>query len=214
MRSEEWIPADMRRILSHPRFSHLAACVCLILLVLACFWVVRSMANRRLEPLLGGRVLDRHELVAVERALIEAGLSNYKIENGQVLAPIGLLSHCNEALVEQGALPKDPGDLERAALTESSFLETSERMRIRLRVAREQEMSQILSKIEGIDYATVHYDEAPIGGWRPTKEIKAMVAIRPSAGTLVDDELGVCSHENSGCRPLSAQASPRGAIDA
>ena len=190
MRSEEWIPADIRRILAHPRFLHFAACAGLMLLVLACFWGIRRLANRRLEPIVMGRVFSARELVEVERALIRAGLSDYRIENGQILAPIGLRSRYREALVEHGAsLWKAPGHVMYEALAESTFLETPEQQRMRLRVAGEREMSLILSQIEGIDDAAVRYDEATIGGLHPTKEITAMVAIRPSAGTVIDGKM-------------------------
>jgi flagellar biosynthesis/type III secretory pathway M-ring protein FliF/YscJ len=158
-------------------------------LVLACFGGIRSLANRRLEPLFGGRELKTHELTDVERALVRAGLVDYKIVGGRVLVPAGLRGRYTQTLVEQRALPKTHGDVMREAVAEGSFLETREQRDKRYRVASERAMSLILRDIEGIDDAAVHYDEATIGGLHPIKEIKAMVAIRPSDGTVIDGRI-------------------------
>ncbi len=186
MRSEDWIPADIRRILSHPRFSHLVACACLLLLVLACFWGIRVMANRRLEPLFVGQLLNRHDLIEVERAFLREKLSGYKIENGQVLVPVGLRSRYCEALAEQEAFPKDPGDFGIDAINRTTVLESSEQRRRRSWLANEQAISLILRGFAGIDDAAVHYDATISGGLHPTKEMTALVTIQPSAGTVID----------------------------
>ena len=133
-----------------------------------------------------GQVLNRHEMNEVQNTFLRAGLSDYKIENGQVLVPVGLRSHYCTALAEQEAFPKDPGDFERDAIAKTTVLESSEQRRRRSWLANEQAISLILRGFKGIDDAAVHYDATISGGLHPTKEMTALVTIQPSAGTVID----------------------------
>ncbi len=174
---------------AHPRSAHFITCACLLLLVVACFGGIRRLADRRLEPLLGERVLKTQELADVESALISAGLADYRIVGGRVLVPAGLRSRYTQALLKQQALPKTHGQIMSEAVAEGSFLEPREQRQNRLLVASERAMSLILREMEGIDDAAVHYDVATTGGLHPTKEIKAMAAIRPRVGTVIDGRM-------------------------
>ena len=93
------------------------------------------------------------------------------------------------ALAESNALPADFYKyLDEAAASDNPFA-SSKSLEFKRSNAKQKELALIISRMRGIASATVQYDEAVKGGPRGEKSSTAMVAVKPLAGELDDDQV-------------------------
>ena len=188
MRSEDYIPEDLRRLLQQPYAPYVLGCACLILAVLACFFGIRKVADSRLVPI--GAPLTKSDRDKVEQVLVESRLTDYEFSHDhQLLAPAGkrdayLLAY-HQAVLNRG----DPIAVERAAFKAGKLWEPREDRRRRWQLARQDAVAESLRAFAGIDDAYVHFTEATSGGIHPKREVKAIVSIRPGPGVVMDAKL-------------------------
>ena len=179
MRSEEIIPEDLRRLLRQPHAKYALSCAGLVLAVAACFFGVRTIANRRVVPL--GSRMSKIDQASVQRVLMRNGLSDYTIVDGQLFVPTGKRADYLTAFNQVDVGPKDPNAIIIKATGNGSLLMTNEERRTRLEVAKQDAAAELLRSFAGVEDAYVRFDESSTGGFRPTKEIKAVVLIQPTS---------------------------------
>jgi len=179
MRSEEIIPDDLWRLLRQPQAKYVLSCAGLVLAVVMCFFGLRKIADRRLEPL--GMPLSKIDQVSVDRALLRNGLADHTYVDGRLLVPAGGRGDYLRVINQLDIGPQDPSVILRATTDKISLLMTNEERRMLIQVAEQDAVAALLRGVAGIDDAYVKFSETSSGGLRPTSEVKAVVSIQPSS---------------------------------
>ena len=156
-----------------------------VVVVLSVVTIGRNFASNQREWLFGGRKFGSEQLIAVEAALSEAGLLEYRIENDRVSVPRQRRTQYIAALGKAGALPEGIETEMDPLLKRPDFLETPSQRQLRYKVAKQRQLARLVKSLEGIDEAYVQYDVKGSGSFKKTVVATATVAVRPTAGTLL-----------------------------
>src|SRR5205085_6038322 len=108
--------------------------------------------------LMGGEAFPATQLPAMEAAFAKANLSGAVIDGNRVRVPRGQQAAYMGAMADAGALPPNFGTyLEKALASDSPFAMRGSREE-KLKLAKQQELQNIMSKMDGIESAAVMYD--------------------------------------------------------
>ncbi|HEX5104480.1 MAG TPA: hypothetical protein VFV87_11745, partial [Pirellulaceae bacterium] len=141
------------------------------------------------EFLLGGRPFTASEMTAIEAAFAKAGLGESTIVGNRIRIPRGKKEVYLAALADHGALPADFYKyLDEATAADSPFA-SSRSLEIRRWNAKQKELALIISRMRGIESATVQYDEEIKQGLTRQKRKTAMVALQTAGGGLEEEQL-------------------------
>ena len=143
-----------------PRFTSAQAVAC-GLLVAAMGWGAWLLRDRPLNEeveLLPGTVLPSSELAIVEAAFDRAQLTDHRTEDGRVWVPRTRQSSYMRALVDAEALPREFGSSLRRALEKNSPWQSRTVQEEMLRVAKQEELQDVICSMPGIERAAVLYD--------------------------------------------------------
>ncbi|MCA9264935.1 MAG: hypothetical protein KDA60_13840 [Planctomycetales bacterium] len=159
-----------------PRVAQVAG-ILLIALGL-CTWAFRGMSptGSRYELLLDGRHFSRAERVEMEAAFSKQSLTDYTFVDGCCQVPREQRNRYVAALVDGQAMPTDFSD--PTLLDVGSPFETEAQKRQRRQSVKERALASTIRSINGIDEASVMYDEKRVHSLRNDTEATAMVAIR------------------------------------
>ncbi|NQT37260.1 MAG: hypothetical protein HQ581_07215, partial [Planctomycetes bacterium] len=127
--------------------------------------------------LMNGEHFAPSQLPAMEAAFDKAGLKDYEVEGTRIKVPRGQQSAYMGALADGNALPRNFHDYIQAALKESSPFLSKQQQAARLKSALQQELSQIVGAMKGIERAVVLYDSETTGGLRRETITKASVNV-------------------------------------
>lgn len=135
--------------------------------------------------LFGGEPLSDGHLTRVEAAIAKAGLSDYQREGNRIRVPAGQQAKYLAAVADEGALPPNFNTILENALDKGGPWESREATRERLKVARQQTLSEIVRAMHWVESAIVLYDEHEsrgLGKLETTKQITASVSVKPIVG--------------------------------
>ena len=137
-----------------------------------------------------GKVFASDELSAAERALNQAGLTNYRREGRKLLAPANQLDRYNAALVEFDAVPSDLGS-QMLKQFESLGPFTTDRQRQEMKEALLlQELRRMIEAVPDIEHARVavaNSGRRVSFGQKP--RVTANVTVKPRAGRELSSRL-------------------------
>lgn len=187
MRSEEFLPGELRRWLQPPYLTYILASAGLVLTLVVCCVGVRKFSESQMTPVTTR--LTETERERIERILLSEGLSDYEFEEDVLMVPSGQRGDYLKAVRTVSLGPRDPDDILRSVQEDMSVLLSREERLRRIQVADGEIVAELIRPIDGVDDVYVHFDEAMVGGLRPEREIKAVVSIRPSAGHAIDGRL-------------------------
>lgn len=119
-------------------------------------------------------------LPAYEIAFAEAGLDDYRIEKQRIFIPQSKKKTYITALATAELLPAESGQIIGRALNASSPFENRQQREDRIKNARERELAQNISRMKGIEEATVNYDGEERKGIQQKIVFTASVAVRAS----------------------------------
>lgn len=156
--------------------ARITAGLLLVVIVVSLVFLMQGGFTAGDNYLLGGRGFSTAELEAMEGAFAKAGLSNYQLEGNQVRIPSANKSEYIAALAENDALPNNFSKYFGQQANSSSVFETKEQAAQRWRLAKQQELALIISKMNGIAVAQVIYDESSQTGFPRRSEKTATVA--------------------------------------
>jgi flagellar M-ring protein FliF len=125
------------------------------------------------------------QLDRVEAAIAKAGLSDFQRESGRIRVPSGQQAKYLAAVADAGALPPNFNTILENALDKGGPWESREATRERLKVARQQTLSEIVRAMNWVENAIVLYDEHESRGLRElstTKQVTASVSVKPIVG--------------------------------
>ena len=125
---------------------------------------------------LPGSVIDR-----AEGAIAQAGLEGYERVGNRIKVPRARKSEFLAAVADGGALPPNFHKIVEDALNLSPFASGDTR-REKLKAAREQQLSMLVSGMAGIEQANVMFDISEATGLSRQGQATATVSVLPAAG--------------------------------
>jgi flagellar M-ring protein FliF len=136
--------------------------------------------------LMNGEPIPASYLPKMEAAFAKASLSQYEVRGAHILVPQGQKAAYMAALADADALPPNFGDALAKALKEGSVYENSKRREDRMKIARQRELAQIISYMNGVESASVLYDTEVTGGLNRRTVTTASVAVKPLGSEGLD----------------------------
>ncbi len=138
--------------------------------------------------LFGGEPISSGQLDRIEAAIAKAGLSDFQREGFRIRVPSGQQAKYLAAVADAGALPPNFNTILENALEKGGPWESREATRERLKIARQQTLSEIVRAMPWVENAIVLYDEHESRGVNQigtTKQITASVSVKPVAGEVL-----------------------------
>lgn len=153
------------------------------------FYLFQYRVSGGEEYLLDGRPFSSSEMTAIETAFAKAGLSQSEIVGSRIRIPGGKKDVYLAALADNNALPADfYRHLDEATAADNPFA-SAKSMEMRRWNAKQKELALIISRMRGIDSATVQFDEEAKGGLSRQKHKTAMVAVQTAGGALEQEQV-------------------------
>ncbi len=140
------------------------------------------------SDLMHGAPVNPSQLPAMEAAFAKANLTNYEVRGSQIFVPRGQEASYYAALADAKALPVNFGSAMKAALDNSSFVDSGMQTQQRIKVALQEELSLIIGSMNGVERATVLYDSATKSGFNKEKIVTATASVKPVGSTTLDAE--------------------------
>jgi len=190
----------IQRFRMMPRAMRLALVLLatLVIVSLVCLW--RPQANETHVQLLPQLVIPTSRLADYELAFSEAGLDGYTIDQQQITVPKSQKSSYMAALKNSELLPLQSGQFMKSALNKSSPFENRKQREDRIKNAHERELAENISRMKGIEEATVNYDAEESSGIRQRTVFTASIAVRASSNEKLDPQQAQIIREYlSGC---------------
>ncbi|MCC7474657.1 MAG: hypothetical protein IT425_04635 [Pirellulales bacterium] len=135
--------------------------------------------------LFGGAPLSDGQLTRIEAAIAKAGLSGAVREGNRIRVPSGDQAKYVAAVADGDALPANFNTILEDALGKGGPWESREQTRERIKVAKEQTLSEIVRSMDWVENAVVLYNEQEARGMRsisPIKQMSASVSVQAIAG--------------------------------
>ena len=133
------------------------------------------------DYLFNGEFMPSSVIGRAEAAIAKAGLEGYEIVGNRIRVPSGRKSEFLAAVADGGALPPNFHKIVEDALDLSPFASGDTR-REKLKAAREQQLSLLVSEMDGIEHANVMFDVREAKGLARKGQATATVSVRPAAG--------------------------------
>jgi flagellar M-ring protein FliF len=137
--------------------------------------------------LFNGESLPPAEADRVEAAIAQKKLNGWQRDGNRIKVPRGQMAEYLAAVAEAGALPANHETIIQQALDLGPFVDDKTR-RERLKAAREQQLSMIISSMEGIEEAKVIYDVVEARGLSREGRASATVSVKPNSGESLDPQ--------------------------
>ncbi|MEI8366907.1 MAG: hypothetical protein WCJ31_00620 [Planctomycetia bacterium] len=149
-------------------------------------WLLQERPTADEVALLEDTTLTAPQLAAVEAALDRAKLTDYRTAEGTVWVPRSRQGAYKRAVVDADAIPKPWGTRFHEAIASGGVWTSTSARTVSLKVALQDELSQVLCSMPGIDRAAVLYDVEERSGFQQEPLKTASVGIRTSPGTELD----------------------------
>jgi flagellar M-ring protein FliF len=135
--------------------------------------------------LFGGEMLPDSELTRIEAALGGQNIT-WQREGNRIRVPAGQQASALAAISDAGALPRNFNDILEKALDKGGPWESGAATRERLKIARQQQLTEIVRAHYWVEDAVVIYDEQAPRGLSGTKQVTGAVSVRPVMGEALD----------------------------
>ena len=164
--------------------ARITAALLLAVIVVSLGYLFQGYAGASEEYLFNAELLQPREADYVEAAIAKKGLTVLERKEGRIVVPRGQKSIYLAAIAEGNALPKDFDRLLEDSLSAGIF-ESGDTRKARIKAAREQQLSMMVSEMRGIDNAKVLYDVSSPQGFEKAK-VTATVSVLPEAGAALE----------------------------
>ena len=169
--------------------TRVVAALLFVGVVVSLFYLLQYEGFAGNEYLLNGRPFTPSELTAIEAAFAKAKLGKSIVEGSRIRIPKGKKELYLAALADSNALPADFFKyLDEATAADNPFV-SSRSMEMKHRNAKQKELALIISRMRGIQTATVQFDEVEKDGFRRQKQKTAMVAVQTIDGSLDENQI-------------------------
>jgi flagellar M-ring protein FliF len=143
----------------------------------------RSVAT---EYLFSGKAFSDTEITRFEVAFSSAALRDYEVVGSRIKVPAGTRDQYIKALSDADALPVLPG-AGGDSLKSVGILDSNRMLEIKVKESKEKEIAGWVSKLPGINWATVDYSEQRQGFGRQMVQT-ASVVVEPIAAYPLSEE--------------------------
>jgi flagellar M-ring protein FliF len=165
--------------------ARITAGLLLAVVVVSLGYLVRQGTAGPDAYLFGGQALSDGELNRIELALGPAGVIGVR-EGNRIRVPASQQTKALAAIADADALPKNFNSILEDALGKSGPWESSATTRERLKIARQQTLTEIIRAMPWVEEAMVLYDEQPPQGLSRAKLVTGSVSVRPAVGEALD----------------------------
>lgn len=149
-------------------------------------WLLRERPSTDEVALLEDTSLTAPQLAAVEAALERAKLTDYRTADGKVWVPRSRQGAYKRAIVDADAIPKPWGTRFHEAIAAGGVWTSTSARAESLKIALQDELSQVLCSMPGIERAAVLYDVEERSGFQQEPLKTASIGIRTAPGTELD----------------------------
>jgi hypothetical protein len=149
-------------------------------------WLLQERPTADEVALLEDTTLTAPQLAAIEAALDRANLTDYRTADGTVWVPRSRQGAYKRAVVDGDAIPKPWGTRFHEAIASGGVWTSTSARAESLKVALQDELSQVLCSMPGIERAAVLYDVEERSGFQQEPLKTASVGIRTTSGTELD----------------------------
>jgi len=149
-------------------------------------WLLQERPTADEVALLEDTTLTAPQLAAVEAALDRANLTDYRTAEGTVWVPRSRQGAYKRAVIDGDAIPKPWGTRFHEAIASGGVWTSTSARAESLKVALQDELSQVLCSMPGIERAAVLYDVEERSGFQHEPLKTASVGIRTTSGTELD----------------------------
>lgn len=136
--------------------------------------------------LFGGEYLPESQLNQITAAIAQAGLSGYEQQGNRIRVPAGQQAAYLAAVADAGALPPNFNKILEDALDKGGPLESRQAIQQRLKIAKQQTLSQIIKAMYWVQDAVVLYDEQQPRGLSSNRHVTGSVSVQPIVGEMID----------------------------
>lgn len=165
--------------------ARLTAGLLLAVVVVSVGYLFQHTATGPDAFLFGGEPLSDGQLTRVEAAIAQAGLSDFQREGGRIRVPAGQQAKYLAAVADGGALPANFNTILEDAIGKGSPWDTQQVARERLKIAKQQTLSEIIRAMNWVENAVVLYDERDTRTFNQigtVKQASASVSVKPIVG--------------------------------
>ena len=169
--------------------TRLVSALLLVAVVISLFYLMQYQGSAGDEFLLNGRPFTPSELTSIEASFAKAGLGLSVVEGSRIRIPRGQKNLYLAAMADSNALPADFYKyMDEANSVDNPFV-SSKSMEMKHKNAKQKELALIISRMHGIESATVQFDELESNHFRREKQMTAMVAVQTVAGALDSEQV-------------------------
>lgn len=169
--------------------TRVATALLLALVVISLVYLFQYQVNGGDELLLGGRQFSQSELTAIEAAFAKAGLGKSHVSGSQIRIPRGKKDLYLAALADGNALPADFYKYLDEAIKADNPFSSPKSMAMSYQNAKQKEIALIIGRMNGIESASVLFDEETKRGLTQLKQKTAMVSVQTHSGELDEDQV-------------------------
>ncbi len=166
--------------------ARITAGLLLTMVVISLAYLVNHTSSGQQTYLMGGEPFSAAQLPSMEAAFSKANLNDYVIEGNRVRVPFGKQAAYMGALADGNALPSDYGKIMEKAVATSPWMSKADKAET-LRIAKQNELQQIICHMRGVENASVLYDVEPPKTFQTDKVATASVSVKPLGGAQLDD---------------------------
>jgi flagellar M-ring protein FliF len=167
--------------------GRITAGLLLVVAVASVGYLFQSQMTGGDDYLFSGDSIPTPTLQKMEEAFGKAGLNGFTIEGGRVKVPHAQRAAYLAALADAKALPPNFGDKQREA-NDGNLFDPPKQREQRLDQARQDEMSQVLTSMKGIERASVMIDKQASSGLGQSPQKTASVFASAIGGVPLSDE--------------------------
>ncbi len=138
--------------------------------------------------LFGGEYLPESQLNQIQGAIAQAGLTGAEREGNRIRVPAGQQATYLAAVVDAGALPPNFNTILEDALDKGGPLESRQAIQERLKIAKQQTLSEIIRAMPWVQDAVVLYDSQPPRRLSDEGRATGSVSVRPILGETVNGQ--------------------------
>ena len=140
--------------------------------------------------LMHGHAFPSSDLPKVQAAFGSAGLNGFRVEGNLIRVPRSQHAAYVAALADANALPVNYGEYLLKTISDTGRFSTSEEREVRLNVARQQVLANVIREWSGIETAAVLIDTRKQRDFKGTTLTTASVSVQPAGPEgLADDRV-------------------------
>lgn len=167
--------------------ARLTAGLLLVVVVVSLGYLFQHQVTGGDDDLFYGKTIPVTSMAGMEQAFSKANLTSYSINGSTIRVPRGQRAAYMAALADAKAMPPDFGTILREAVDKANPFESRVQAEFRKRTALQEELSQFICKMPGIENASVIVDMDVAPGLDRVKVGTATVAVKPAGSAQLEE---------------------------